>query len=109
MAFVQRRLGRWAEAEASYKKAMELDPLDVQLLTSVGNEFYMYLRRFDDALACMDRALQVAPEAAGEHANKAAVLQAAGRIDQARQELALVPDEVLDDWVVSGRVTQAMY
>jgi TolB-like protein/cytochrome c-type biogenesis protein CcmH/NrfG len=107
--FVLRRLGRWQEAEASYKKAIELDPRDVQLLTSVGNEFYMYLRRFDDALASIDRALQIAPDAAGEHANKAVVLQAAGRIDEARQELALVPNDVLDDWVVAARVTQAMY
>src|SRR5262249_20821636 len=107
--FVLRRLGRWQEAETSYKKAIELDPLDVQLLTSVGNEFYLYLRRFDDALASINRALQVTPEAAGEHANKAVVLQAAGRIDEARQELALVPNDVLDDWVVAARVTQAMY
>jgi TolB-like protein/Tfp pilus assembly protein PilF len=107
--FILRRLGRWQEAEASYKKAIELDPLDVQLLTSIGNEFYLYLRRFDDALASIDRALQVAPEAAGERADKAVVLQAAGRIDEARQELALVPDDVLDDWVVAARVTQAMF
>jgi TolB-like protein len=107
--FVLRRLGRWQEAEASYKKAIELDPRDVQLLTTVGNEFYLYLRRFDDALASIDRALQIAPDAAGEHANKAVVLQAAGRIDEARQELALVPDDFLDDWVVAARITQAMY
>ena len=107
--FVLRRLGRWQEAEASYKKAIELDPLDVQLLTSIGNEFYLYLRRFDDALASIDRALQVAPEGAGEHANKGVVLQMAGRIDEARQELALVPDDVLDDWVIAARVTQALY
>jgi TolB-like protein len=106
---VLRRLGRWQEAEASYKKAIELDPRDVQLLTTVGNEFYLYLRRFDDALASIDRALQIAPDASGEHANKAVVLQAAGRIDEARQELALVPDDVLDDWVVAARITQAMY
>src|SRR6184192_2067821 len=41
LGFILRRLGRWQEAEASYKKAMELDPRDVQLLTSVGNEFYL--------------------------------------------------------------------
>jgi TolB-like protein len=107
--FVLRRLGHWQEAEASYKKAIELDPRDVQLLTTVGNEFYLYLRRFDDALASIDRALQIAPDAAGEHANKAVVLQTAGRLDEARQELALVPDDVLDDWVVAARITQAMY
>jgi TolB-like protein/lipoprotein NlpI len=109
LGFILRRLGRWQEAEASFKKAMELDPRDVQLLTTVGNEFYVNLRRFDEALASIDRALQIAPDAAGEHANKAAVLQAAGRIDEARKELALVPDDLLDDWVIAARVTQAMY
>jgi TolB-like protein/Tfp pilus assembly protein PilF len=109
LGFILRRLGRWQEAEASYKKAMELDPRDVQLLTSVGNEFYVYLRRFDEALASIDRALQIAPDAAGNHANKASVLQAAGRIDEARQELALIPDDLLDDWVIAARVTQTMY
>jgi TolB-like protein/class 3 adenylate cyclase/Tfp pilus assembly protein PilF len=107
--FILRRLGRWQEAEASFKKAIELDPLDVQLLTAVGNEFYVYLRRFDDAVASIDRALQVSPEAAGEHGSKAQVLQAAGRIDEARQELALVPDGILDDWVVAPRISQFMY
>ncbi len=109
LGFILRRLGRWQEAETNYKKAIELDPRDVQLLTAVGNEFYMYLRRFDDALASNDRALQIAPDAATVHANKAVVLQTAGRLDEARQELALVPDDVLDDWVVAARVTQAMY
>jgi len=109
LGFILRRLGRWQEAETNYKKAIELDPRDVQLLSAVGNEFYMYLRRFDDALASSDRALQIAPDAAGVHANKAVVLQTAGRLDEARQELALVPDEALDDWVVAARITQAMY
>ena len=109
LGFILRRLGRWQEAETNYKKAIELDPRDVQLLSAVGNEFYMYLRRFDDALASSDRALQIAPDAAVVHANKAVVLQTAGRLDEARQELALVPDDVLDDWVVAARITQAMY
>ncbi|HEX3421522.1 MAG TPA: tetratricopeptide repeat protein [Candidatus Udaeobacter sp.] len=109
LGFILRRLGRWQDAETNYKKAIELDPRDVQLLTAVGNEFYMYLRRFDDALASADRALQIAPDAAVVHANKAVVLQTAGRVNEARQELALVPDEVLDDWVVAARITQAMY
>ena len=49
LAYVQRRLGVWQEAEATIKKALELDPRDFQLLDSIGVEFYVYLRRFDDA------------------------------------------------------------
>src|SRR5206468_12230581 len=42
LAFVQRRLGLWQEAEATFKKALELDPRDFQLLGSLGGELYAY-------------------------------------------------------------------
>jgi tetratricopeptide (TPR) repeat protein len=106
--FVQRRLGRWAEAEANYKRALELDPLDIQLLSAMGNEFYVYLRRFDDALASIDRAMQIGPDAI-EFANKASVLQSAGRLEEARHELAKIPVASLDDWIIAAQVGQAMY
>ncbi|HEY6205041.1 MAG TPA: tetratricopeptide repeat protein, partial [Chthoniobacterales bacterium] len=57
LGVVQRRLGRWPEAEASYKKALELDPRDITLLNDMGSTFYAYLRRFDDAHALTDQAL----------------------------------------------------
>jgi tetratricopeptide (TPR) repeat protein len=106
--FVQRRLGRWQDAEANYKKALELDPRDIQLLSAMGNEFYVYLRRFADAIASIDRAIQIGPDATG-YANKAGVLQSAGRLEEARRELAQIPDTALDDWVIAARVGQAMY
>ena len=108
LAFVQRRVGRWAEAEANYKKALELDPLDIQLLSAMGNEFYVYLRRFDDALASIDRAMQIGPDASA-FANKASVLQSAGRLEEARHELAKIPRDALDDWVIAAWVGQAIY
>ncbi|MFL6518945.1 MAG: tetratricopeptide repeat protein [Chthoniobacterales bacterium] len=108
-AFILRRLGRWQDAEVSYKKALELDPRDVQLLSSMGNEFYLYIRRFDDALAVLDRALQIAPDAGVGHANKAGVLQAAGRLEEAHREMTQIADDDLNDWVVATRIIQAMY
>ena len=64
LAFVQRRLGLWQEAETTYKKALELDPRDFQLLGSLGGEFYTFLRRFDDARAAIDRALEISSDSA---------------------------------------------
>jgi tetratricopeptide (TPR) repeat protein len=61
LAFVLRRVGRWQDAETNYNKALELDPRDVSLLSSLGGEFYGYLRRFDDAHAVVDRALEISP------------------------------------------------
>src|SRR5947207_4197401 len=109
MAYVERRLGRWQDAEANYKKAIELDPRDIQLLSSMGNEFYNYLRRFDDALAMLDRALEISPDSEQSRANKASVLQSAGRLSEAAQELSRIPAASTEDWVVSARIAQALY
>src|SRR6516165_3562537 len=109
MAYVQRRVGRWQDAEANYKKALELDPRDIQLLSSMGNEFYNYLRRFDDALAMLDRALEISPDSEQSRANKANVLLAAGRLHEAAEELDHIPPNSTEDWVVAVRVIQALY
>jgi tetratricopeptide (TPR) repeat protein len=109
LAFVQRRLGLWQEAEATFKKALELDPRDFQLLGSLGGEFYTYLRRFDEARAAMDRALEISPDSASTRASKAGTFQSEGRLDEAAQELARIPADATDDFVVSARIGQAVY
>jgi TolB-like protein/Tfp pilus assembly protein PilF len=109
LAFVQRRLGLWQEAETTFKKALELDPRDVTLLSSIGGEFYTYLRRFDDARAALDRALEISSDSASAHASKAGVFQSEGRLDEAAQELARIPVDATDDFVVSARIGQAIY
>jgi TolB-like protein/Flp pilus assembly protein TadD len=109
LAFVQRRLGLWQEAETTFKKALELDPRDFQLLGSLGGEFYAYLRRFDDARAAMDRALEISPDSASVRASKAVTFQNEGRLDEAAQELARIPADATDDFVVAPRIGQAIY
>ena len=109
LGIVQRRLDRWQEAEVNYKKALELDPRDVSLLNDMGNEFYFYLRRFDDAYAMIDRALQIAPDSTSTRANKVALLQAEGRLEEADQELARIPEDATDYWAVNARANQALY
>jgi TolB-like protein/Tfp pilus assembly protein PilF len=109
LAFVQRRLGLWQEAEATFKKALQLDPRDFQLLGSLGGEFYAYLRRFDDARAAMDRALEISPDSASVRASKAVTFQNEGRLDEAAQELARIPAGATDDFVVAPRIGQAIY
>jgi TolB-like protein/Tfp pilus assembly protein PilF len=109
LAFVLRRVGRWQEAETNYNKALELDPLDVSLLSAIGGEFYLYLRRFDDALAFLDRTLAIAPDSDSARAIKAQIFQNEGRLTEAGQELARIPENSTDDFAVSSRITQAMY
>src|SRR5437868_12207287 len=109
LAFVLRRVGRWQDAETNYNKALELDPRDVSLLSSLGGEFYGYLRRFDDARAVVDRALEISPDSETAHAIKASILQNEGRLPEAAQELALIPEGSTEDYVVVSRITQATY
>ena len=109
IAFVLRRLGRWEEAEPYYRKAIELDPLDVQLLSSFGSEYYLYLRRFKDAHASLDRAIQVAPDADNLRADKAGVLMSEGRLPEADQEMEKIPLDAFDDFIVTSRISLFLY
>jgi TolB-like protein/Tfp pilus assembly protein PilF len=109
LAYVQRRLGLWQEAETTFKKALEVDPRDFQLLDSIGGEFYIYLRRFDDARATLDRALEISPDSAVARASKASVFQYEGRLNEAAQELARVPADTTDNFVVPVQISQAIY
>jgi len=109
LGIVQRRLGRWQEAEVNYKKALELDPRDVGLLNDMGNEFYYYLRRFDDGYAVLDRAQELAPDSGTALADKVNLLQAQGRLEEADNELARIPQDATDYWVVNARANQALY
>src|SRR5205823_14264112 len=42
LGFVQRRVGLWQEAEASFKKALELDSRNFLLRGSIGGDCYVY-------------------------------------------------------------------
>ena len=109
IAFVLRRLGRWEEAEPYYRKAIELDPLNVQLLSSFGSEYYVYLRRFSDAYVTLDRAIQVAPDSDTSRAIKAGVFMNEGRLVEADQEMARVPVDDFDDFIVNNRMSLWLY
>jgi TolB-like protein/Flp pilus assembly protein TadD len=109
LGVVQRRLGRWQEAETNYKKALELDPRDVALLNDMGSTFYAYLRRFDEARALSDQALAIAPDSAPDRATKAGLFQSEDRLEEARRELARIPEDASDEFVIAARIQQAIY
>jgi TolB-like protein/Tfp pilus assembly protein PilF len=109
MAYVERRLGLWKEAETHYKKAAELDPRDLRLFVNMGTDFLNYLRRFDDAQAALDRALEISPDNQEAIVGKVSLLQSAGRLDEAAKQLARIPSDSADDVAVLARVWQAVY
>ena len=109
MAFVERRLGLWKEAEAHYKKAAELDPRNPGIFVEMGSDFLNFLRRFDEAQTALDRALEISPNDQSAIVGKAGIFQSEGRLDEAAKELARIPADSADDEVVSARADQAIY
>ena len=85
-------------------KRLSLIPLNVQLLSSFGAEYYLYLRRFNDAYVTLDRAIQVAPDADTARAVKAGVFMSEGRLPEADQEMASIPADAFDDFIVNNRL-----
>jgi TolB-like protein/predicted Zn-dependent protease len=108
LAFGERRIGRWREAEASFNKGLELDPRSVQVLSGMS-EFYNALRRHDEAISLVDRAIALAPELESSRAYKASYLRSAGRLSEAATELSRIPPESIDTSVLDARVQQALY
>jgi TolB-like protein/Flp pilus assembly protein TadD len=61
MALIDDRQGRSAEAVRNFEKALELDPHNLSNLRQLAVT-YLFMRRFAEAAATVDRAISLAPE-----------------------------------------------
>ena len=59
-AYIQRRQGRWEESTRNLKRALELDPRNVNTLDSIGDS-YRALRRYAEEKSNFDRILAIEP------------------------------------------------
>jgi TolB-like protein/Tfp pilus assembly protein PilF len=57
-----RRLGRWQEAQQRFERAVQLDPNTLTLVSTLTESLF-FLRRYDEASACVDRYLAQNPSA----------------------------------------------
>lgn len=102
-AVLERRIGRWKEAEVNFKKALELDPRNVELLVDIGGDFYFYLRRYDDAKAMLCRALEISANSEISRGNLASLLQSQGDWRRAhRNSPAFRPVRPRNLWLLAG-------
>ena len=106
MANAERHLGRWREAEAHLTRATELDPRNSGLWTDLATDIYWPLGRWGKADAALNRALAISPNDQITIAFKVEQYQEEGRLREAAQELARVPNST-DKTVLLHRVYQA--
>ena len=103
LAVVETRLGSWNSAEAHWRKAMDLDPQNSGLLSTVAIEFLSRLRRYSEAHALLDRISGLSPDDQWFHAARVDLFLREGRLGETAKELARIPADSLVDAVVSER------
>jgi serine/threonine protein kinase/tetratricopeptide (TPR) repeat protein len=72
LGYIERRQGRWDACTHLFRRALELDPLNLSLLQQLSVT-YQHLRRFADAAAVLDHALSIAPNDAQTRVRRAAI------------------------------------
>jgi Flp pilus assembly protein TadD len=78
------RLGRYADAEAAYRKALELDPMDAYPHNGLGNLLQHRLGRYEEAEAAYRKAMELDPKDAYPHRGLGNLLQyRLGRYEEA--------------------------
>jgi protein O-GlcNAc transferase len=111
LANVLEDLGRAADAQASYRRAIEIDPRHAKALNNLGTLLEL-AGRTEEALACYRRAFEADAELVAALGNLAALLHRSGR----PQEAARLVDEALApgtarsavDWLSLGNALQGM-
>jgi tetratricopeptide (TPR) repeat protein len=93
LAQLLHKVRRYPEAEEEYRKALALDPDNLEALTNLGT-LVSDLGRSEESLALYDRALHVRPDDPAVLNNRGNALRSLGRVAEAEQAIrrALVLD-----------------
>jgi TolB-like protein/class 3 adenylate cyclase/Flp pilus assembly protein TadD len=79
ISLIQRRLGHWNEAIVAMRRAVELDPRNIEAALNLATT-YSAVRRFPEALATVDRILVFEPTSRGALWGKAMYLWSTGNL-----------------------------
>ena len=105
LALIARREGHWDQSIAYFEQALALDPRNVRLLTYAA-ETYSTVRQFPAARKLYDRALDIVPNDPDLMAQKAAVYQAEGNLQEAAKLLAKVNAQTPSRVAFDRKITQ---
>jgi TolB-like protein/Tfp pilus assembly protein PilF len=108
LGLVERRQGHWDQALAHLQQALVLDPLNAGLLTTVGGETLLNMRRFKEAHELLDRALAIVPNNGLALSYKVSAFQAEGKLEEAAGILEKVQSDGIDPGLASYRAYQRL-
>src|SRR5262249_6715659 len=102
---LERRLGQSDVAQKHYQAAAELDPRNIGILLTLADTFQS-VRRYDEARAVLDRALEIAPGSEAALGVKAFSFPTEGRLNAAAEILANAPAKSQDEAITFARAAQ---
>jgi TolB-like protein/Flp pilus assembly protein TadD len=105
LALVARRQARWDESLTHFREALELDPRNLQTLTTASLTAQS-MRQYEMAFQWIDRALDIAPGDNSALAVKAGIYQVLGQLDQADAVLARMHVDASNETAVGCIVHQ---
>ena len=105
LAKVTRRQGDWNQSIAYYEQALDLDPRNVKLLDDAAWTYTM-LRQFPTALKLHNRALDIMPNDPEITAEKIAVCQAQGNLQEVAKFLLGINGQPPNEEVFDIKITQ---
>jgi len=108
LGFVERREGKWDEALKHLLQAADRDPRNPGLMTTIGGETLMNMRRWDDARIWLDRALAISPDSPLALSYKISSYQLQGRLEEASKLLSAVPESGEDAQIAFMRSYQSL-
>jgi tetratricopeptide (TPR) repeat protein len=108
MAHLERRLGQADVAQKHYQAAAQLDPRNIGILLTLADASQT-VRRYDEARAIDDRALEISPGNEAALGEKALTFQAEGRLNEAAEILAKAPANSQDEVLTMVRALQLYY
>jgi len=108
LGLVERRQGYWDQALAHFEQSAALNPRSAGLLTTIGGETLLNMRRFTEAHQYLDRALALAPNDALALTYKISAYQSEGRLDDAARVLGSIAAAVIDPGLASFRAEQRL-
>jgi TolB-like protein/Flp pilus assembly protein TadD len=105
IGFISRRQGHWDESVAYFEQALSLDPRNTEFLSETAWTYAM-LRQFPAALKLCDRALDITPDDPNVRAQKAAIYQAQGNLQEAASFLSGINEQAPSETTFGVQITQ---
>jgi len=97
IGYVRRRQGRFEEAAANLRRALELDPRSARISFNLG-QTYLLMRRWDEAEKHLDRTISLSPEHVAAYCWKALLyLRSEGNVEKARAVLKTLRELGLEE------------